>query len=415
MKTISTCFALFFVISSALKGQSRSDHWSEVQINSSGVSKNSIQVTPEGWSDDHFISNNDSLVYRINFQNPGINTSVDVVIRDRIDYDIFDMSTLRVLSSSHSFTFWIESSYILHWDLLQINLPDSIVNEQSSHGFVEFSIKTKPGLPTGTIVSNSAQVKFDSNTPISAGDVFNTICETGYPAVMISTQSDFCQGNTAEFVAHGTVGGDAPQFSWYVNNVLTTYGDTVLLSGLQNSDVVECVLTSSYLCALPSSVISNRIVSRFLNQPVVSENGGKLFSSLGVSYQWYLDGQPIIGATRQSFFPTINGNYQVQIFDSNGCSSTSEAYQYLNIGVDEISSGMKVYPNPASDFITFNGTYKNSVINIKDISGKTIKSFALKNNSGENYRLNISDILPGIYFMNSDKGETYNTKFVVVR
>ena len=416
MKILSTCFTLLLLLTSTLRGQSAFVESDLIvnRINNLYLIPNTISVVPQGWSADHFVSNNERLIYRIHFQNVGSDTAIDVQVFNRLDLNIFDISTLVVLTSSNSFNFWVENLNTLHWTLLQINLPDSTINEKSSHGYVEFSIKTKPGLPTGTRVENSAEIFFDTNS-VTTPVVFNTICETGYPAIMISTLSNFCKGNTAQFVAHGTVEGSSPVYSWYVNNILYANGDSALISGLQNSDVVECILTSSYLCALPSTVRSNRITSTFVNQPVVTEIGGLLFSTPANNYQWYFNNQPLVGETGQSTIPSRNGNYQVQIFDANGCSSTSEVFEFLNTGINIISSEISIYPNPANDHILINGLKNNYTISIHDFSGKTIKSILMKSNSPEHFQIELDDLLPGIYFIRTNSNELAAAKVVVMR
>jgi uncharacterized repeat protein (TIGR01451 family) len=416
MKVLSACFTLLFFLTTALKGQSDLDDLIVVDksITSSVSIQNTIQVDPIGWSAEHFISNNDTLTYRINFQNVGSDTAFDVHIIDILDPTLFEAASIVIVSASHSFNFWIESFNTLHWDFLQINLPDTSKNEKDSDGYIEFKIKLKPGLPIGTIIYNSAQIHFDSDPPIRTNEVFNTICETGYPAVMISTESDFCKGNIAQFIAHGTVEGPAPVYSWYVNNSFYSNGDTAIIIGLDNGDVVECKLESSYLCALPSTAWSNRIVSTFLDQPVITESGGILTCGPAESYQWFFNQQPMVGETGPSIMPTLNGNYQVYIYDSNGCFSRSVIYVYMNIGVDEISSSISFYPNPVQDHIIFKGLKNNSTLSINDVSGKTVKSVEIHNDSEENTRVNLKDLMPGIYFVGSNLLKTFNAKIVVI-
>ncbi len=416
MKALSACFALLFILNVSLKGQSG---WDDVigvdkSITTSVSIQNTIQVDPIGWRAEHFISNNDTLTYRINFQNVGTDTAYDVHIIDILDPTLFEAASIVVVSSSHSFNFWIESFNTLHWDFLQINLPDTSKNEKDSDGYIEFKIKTKPGLPIGTVIYNSAHIHFDSDPPIRTNEVFNTICETGYPAIMISTESNFCNGNIAQFIAHGTVEGPAPVYTWYVNNSFYSNGDTAIINGLNNGDVIECKLESSYLCALPATVWSNRIISTFLDQPVITESGGILTCSPAESYQWLFNQQPMVGETGPSIMPTLNGNYQVLIYDSNGCMSRSAVYSVMNISVDEISSSMSFYPNPTVDHVIFKGLKNNTILSIKDVSGKTVKNVVIRNDSENNTRVDLKGLMPGIYFVGSDLVKTFNAKIVVI-
>lgn len=57
--------------------------------------------------------------------------------------------------------------------------------------------------------------------------------------------------------------------------------------------------------------------------PVITVDGALLTSSAGPSYQWYLNGQPLIGATAASLWADQLGNYTVEHVDANGCAAMS--------------------------------------------------------------------------------------------
>lgn len=64
------------------------------------------------------------------------------------------------------------------------------------------------------------------------------------------------------------------------------------------------------------------------------------------AYQWFLDEQPVAGATAATFQPTSTGNYQVEVTDENGCSRRSET---LSIVSTEAAIGLQsltISPNP---------------------------------------------------------------------
>lgn len=57
--------------------------------------------------------------------------------------------------------------------------------------------------------------------------------------------------------------------------------------------------------------------------PTISVSNGTLSSTSATTYQWYLNGDAISGATSQTYTPTASGKYVVRITDANGC-----VYQY---------------------------------------------------------------------------------------
>lgn len=70
------------------------------------------------------------------------------------------------------------------------------------------------------------------------------------------------------------------------------------------------------------------------------------------SYQWYLNGDPIPGATGPDYSPLASGNYTVVVTDQDGCEGQSEVLEFTvpssGVGIDEADSSMpfSVYPNP---------------------------------------------------------------------
>jgi len=72
------------------------------------------------------------------------------------------------------------------------------------------------------------------------------------------------------------------------------------------------------------------------------------------SYKWYKDLALIPGATSSAATAIGNGSYKVQVTDSNGCQSFSDAYPLTNwhairTGTNTVVAGtdIHIYPNPA--------------------------------------------------------------------
>jgi hypothetical protein len=57
--------------------------------------------------------------------------------------------------------------------------------------------------------------------------------------------------------------------------------------------------------------------------PVVTVAGDTLTSTPGVTYQWYMEGAPVTGATQQQYITSVYGNYTVATTDTNGCRAVS--------------------------------------------------------------------------------------------
>ncbi len=101
---------------------------------------------------------------------------------------------------------------------------------------------------------------------------------------------------------------------------------------------------------------AHRYQSCFINNtppniPVITENNNILYSTVGDSYQWYLNGVQIPGATGQSYTPTQSGAYLVRITDAMNCFkqySKTVVFSYT-VGMNENTfqpSFSRIFPNP---------------------------------------------------------------------
>jgi uncharacterized repeat protein (TIGR01451 family) len=118
-----------------------------------------------------YIAVENELLYTIRFQNTGNDTAYQVIIRDQLDATL-DWQTFVPLGSSHAYRANLDmATGETVFTFEDIFLPDSNVNEQASHGFVQFSILPKPGLGPGTVLPNSVGIYFDANPPVLTNTV----------------------------------------------------------------------------------------------------------------------------------------------------------------------------------------------------------------------------------------------------
>jgi uncharacterized repeat protein (TIGR01451 family) len=121
---------------------------------------------PLGFGDDHIIDRNQDLEYMIRFQNTGNDTAFTVVVRDTLPTIFLDLTSLRVGSSSHPYTWELGQNGVLAFRFDHILLPDSTTNEPASHGFVKFGIAQRANLDYGSQIENRAGIYFDYNAPV---------------------------------------------------------------------------------------------------------------------------------------------------------------------------------------------------------------------------------------------------------
>jgi hypothetical protein len=135
---------------------------------------NDKEVSPQGLGSAGDIFPGTELTYGIRFQNTGTATAFTVIIRDTLD-PALDIGTVQPGASSHSNMFEILGQRELRWTFVDINLPDSNVNEPASHGFVSFKAHILPEVPFGTVLNNTAGICFDYNLPVLTNTVSNRL------------------------------------------------------------------------------------------------------------------------------------------------------------------------------------------------------------------------------------------------
>lgn len=116
-------------------------------------------------AEDQSILPNQDLTYLIRFQNTGTDTAFKVAVKDRLS-EYLDWSSLKIVSSSHDFTYTLDPGGLLELTFNNIMLPDSNISHENSNGFFKYTIKQKKDLKPGTQILNDASIYFDYNAPV---------------------------------------------------------------------------------------------------------------------------------------------------------------------------------------------------------------------------------------------------------
>lgn len=135
------------------------------------------------------------------------------------------------------------------------------------------------------------------------------------------------------------------------------------------------------------------------------------------SFQWYLDGQPISGATNSTHIPLSNGMYSVEVTGSNGCKAKSNNFFFGTFSIENQEFiNVMIYPNPASELLTIEGLSSNKFygVSLLSLDGKTIFESRMK---AENSITNLSlpALANGIYFVRISNGTNFKTIKVLVQ
>jgi len=122
--------------------------------------------------------------YMIRFENTGTFPAQNIVVKDMIDTNKYDINSLVPIKGSHSFVTNITSGNKVEFIFENINLP---FDDANNDGYVAFKIKTLPSLVNGDTFSNSASIYFDYNFPI--------VTNTAVTTIQALSNQDFSFGN----------------------------------------------------------------------------------------------------------------------------------------------------------------------------------------------------------------------------
>lgn len=151
----------------------------------------------------------------------------------------------------------------------------------------------------------------------------------------------------------------------------------------------------------PCEVESDPVVIT-IAEPVVPELSlinDTLFATSASTYQWYLDGELLQGATGSFFVPLQSGAYTVLTTDANGCEAVSLPLdvEIINSIAETLPAGWKVYPNPASDWLTLElPGIDNGAFALYELTGRMVLKGII---SGEKSALSLGHLEGGMYIL----------------
>jgi endonuclease I len=138
------------------------------------------------------------------------------------------------------------------------------------------------------------------------------------------------------------------------------------------------------------------------------------------SYQWYLDGNPIAGATSATYDWTTAGNYSVEIQQFDECPSFTSSASLVGTDVKEITAvqfDLSVFPNPSEGRVvvkTHASRPTAAQLNVLDMTGKVVFTSNENLNGGLNLIAIEQELSAGIYTVEIRSGDSaQNTKLVI--
>lgn len=205
---------------------------------------------------------------------------------------------------------------------------------------------------------------------------------------------------------------EAEAYAWYKDGVMIPGSDSmaVAVDGAgtyhlitQIKDTAAYVRSEGVAVTIePSPVVTITPASAGLCE----DDSVLLEGTMGSTYQWYLNGVAIVGATSNIYYAQEAGLYNLMVTNAAGCSDTAAMGTQVDslpldsclpTGVMGIEDRFSVYPNPSTDVVVISGNADISNVQILNIDGTVVLQTPVLNS--ERVELSTLEMTPGTYFI----------------
>lgn len=266
---------------------------------------------------------------------------------------------------------------------------------------------------SGTMVSVDATLsgcteRSDSVLVDSWAFPFPYVIHHGTPAdVGDNGESYFCHGDTA-WLELGLP---------YTESIQWTRGG-VPIPGANNT-ILEITQNGGYSVSAAPMVCPNYVLNLGVTvymyflppfTPTIQYAAPNLYTTDGVSWQWYLNGNAIPGATDSILANPVPGTYTVYAADTLGCEGQSTPFELETNSVNNPEDMvLHIYPNPTAELLYIQGASTIREITFTDLAGRTMLS--LSNTTVADVR----SLAGGIYLVTVQLPDRTITQRIVVQ
>lgn len=237
------------------------------------------------------------------------------------------------------------------------------------------------------------------------------------PALTVSGNTNTCLGGLLSLSGGG---GNAGSYSWNtgtsINNfqtLTTTLSASAVFTLSANSTSVTAVCPATKTVAV--GVFYNPTITAVAQRTVICiKESVDLYGNGGASYSW---NNGSTGGTI-TVAPTIQTTYTVTGTDPSGCVSTGVVLIKVSncVGINELNNSenaLLIYPNPNSGEFNIQAAESMNLVLSNEL-GQTVRFISLS--GSDNYKIRISDLSKGIYFISGQKDNLrINQKIIVTK
>ena len=304
---------------------------------------------------------------------------------------------------------------------------DTVTYTISSQDVENYNWAFPPGWePIGNVNNDTVQVEVGLNSG-NVSVYASNIC--GYSAQLIfaATVSTlpivlelvgtpvFCPGNQLVYI---TEVSNTDSYHWIYPESWTVVGDStgnqiVLIASDQGGQVG---VYGTNACGNSDLMSINTMLYEIpadAGDITVSGDTLSVYDVAILSYQWFLNGAPIPGATESTYVVTSSGEYSLLITRPEGCTLMTSAGHIIFSSIHDVvsQSNLKVSPSPANDIINVTGANIGEAYTILNSIGAITAQGQI-----DGQAIRVSQLSNGIYIiMVSGKSGLEASRFVITR
>ncbi len=137
------------------------------------------------------------------------------------------------------------------------------------------------------------------------------------------------------------------------------------------------------------------------------------------TYQWFLNGNPIIGATAFSYIPAAFGEYHLEVVGPFGCAASSDTVSFTVVNTHEPNnlSHFNIVPNPTTGRVTLElSMVQNMPVNIEiyTVSGQLVRNFSQIMIQNNTFSMDFYNQPSGMYFVKVFTNGQITTKKMIL-